>query len=157
MKKLLFACVVIYLTGNVQAENPDAGQVRLPSEHRCVSPAYADTVGIIDLLRNVNRQKPTTEEQKQLTEKIDGNLQQSLFLYHLQDSVTEQPPFPEILTLIGESGIPVRAMTKHNLKLTIFFQKKDLQGAIGAAKHIARTDLSDMAMQDWFVFGKFVN
>lgn len=150
MGKLLLIWLVIGLSGYVQAENSDNCLRLLPL-------GQPDSVEIIDLLNDWNRQKLTAEEQKQRTEKIEGNIRQALFLYCLQDSVTKQPSFSEIHTLVGHSGIPVRAMIKYTLELTGFSQKKDLQGAMEAVGHIARADLSDATMQDWFVLGKGLN
>lgn len=150
MGKLLLIWLVMGLSGYVQAGNLDDSPGLLSLEQ-------PDSVEIIDLLNDWNRQKLTAEEQKQWTEKIEGDIQQALFLYCLQDSATKQPSFSEIHTLVGHSGIPVRAMIKHTLELTGFSQKKDLQGAMEAVGHIARADLSDATMQDWFVLGKGLN
>ena len=150
MGKLLLIWLVIGLSGYVQAGNSEDSPGLLPW-------GQPDSVEIIDLLNDWNRQKLTAEEQKQWTEKIEGDIRQALFLYCLQDSVTGQPDFSEIHTLVGHSGIPVCAMIKHTLELTGFSQKKDLQGAMEAIGHIARADLSDVTMQDWFVLGKGLN
>ncbi|MDE5611587.1 MAG: hypothetical protein K2I90_06170 [Odoribacter sp.] len=150
MGKLLLIWLVIGLSGYVQAENLDGSSGLLPW-------GQPDSVEIIDLLNDWNRQQLTAEEQKQWTEKIEGDIRQALFLYCLQDSVTGQPDFSEIHTLVGNSGIPVCAMIKHTLELTGFSQKKDLQGAMEAVGHIARADLSGATMQDWFVLGKGLN
>lgn len=160
MKKLFFVYALVCLSGYVRSGNPDGCLRLLPliqSQGKNVADQSADSVGIIGLLKDWNRQQPTAEEQKRLAEKIDGDISQALFLYCLQDSVTKQPPFSEIHTLVGQSGIPVRAMTGHNLALTVFLQQKDLQGSIEAVRRVTRTDLSAATMQDWFVFGKVLN
>lgn len=160
MGKLFFVCVIGCLAGKIQAGNPGSEQMRLSEKQRYeekVTDRLADTMESIGLLRNWNNQQPATEEQKQLAEKIEGDIRQALFLYCLQDSVTEQPPFSEIRALVEQSGIPVRALTKHNLELTAFFQRKDLPGSMEAARHIAKADLSAATMQDWIVLGKTLN
>ena len=151
MVKLLFLTwIVIGLSGYLQVGNPDDCLGLLPLEQQ-------DSIKIIDLLNDWNRQKLTAEEQKQWTEKIEGDIRQALFLCCLQDSVAKQPSFSEIHTLVCHSGIPVRAMTRHTLELTGFSQKQDLQASIEAVRHIARADLSDATMQDWFILGKGLN
>lgn len=145
MKKLLFACAIIYLLGNV---NVQAGKE--------VSDKCTDSIEIVGLLKNWNN-LPTAEEQQQLTENIEKNIRETLFLYCLQDSTTERPPFSEIHILIEQAGIPVHAMTKHNLELAGFFQKKDVPGSVEAIRHITRTDLPNATIQDWFVLGKILN
>lgn len=150
MGKLFLIWLVIGLSGYVQAGDLDDSPGLLPLGQQ-------DSVKIIDLLNDWNRQKLTAEEQKRWTEKIEGDIRQVLFLYCLQDSVTEQPDFSEIHTLVGRSDIPVCAMIKHTLELTGFSQKKDLQGAMEAFGRIVRADLSDVTMPDWFVLGKGLN
>lgn len=145
MKKLLFVCAIIYLSGNVHVQ---AGKE--------VADKCTDSVEIVGLLRNWNNLS-TAEERQQLAEKAERNIRETLFLYCLQDSTTEQPPFSEIHTLIEQSGIPVHAMTKHNVELAGFYQKKDVPGSVEAIRHITRTDLPNTTMQDWFVLGKILN
>lgn len=109
----------------------------------------------IALLENWQDLSFTTEEQKKLLEKIEGNINLALLSYCSQEEDEDQQiSFSDITPYLIAGKVPVCPVFFYNLNFIKLWTGRDVDGVLAEVDRMIRGGLMAQSIYDWLVLGK---